>query len=78
MPRLSTLIVGLIGTLNLVNGLANLFFEEAKRMSAEVMGIESLQALDAIALGSASVGWVLLYSIPVCNVRFCFKVPACS
>lgn len=25
------------------------------------MGIESLPALDAIALGSASVGWVLLF-----------------
>jgi hypothetical protein len=56
MPPLSSLILFPIGALNLLNGLANLASAALRAKNGRVMGIDSLPALDAIALGSASVG----------------------
>jgi hypothetical protein len=54
--KLSSCVVGVIGALNLVNGFVNLVSQAAKLHNGRVMRFGSESALDAIALGYASVG----------------------
>ncbi|TVY82543.1 hypothetical protein LSUE1_G002437 [Lachnellula suecica] len=56
MPPLTSLILGLHGIIGILNGVPGLIFPSIAVRNAQIMEISSAPAVDAIALGSVSLG----------------------
>lgn len=59
MPPLAPIVVGLQGAFGVLNGAASLLFQAAAEKNLEVLNVQSIPAIHAIALGSISIGSVV-------------------
>jgi hypothetical protein len=67
MQALAPIIVGVQGAFGILNGAASMLFRAAAEKNVEILDVQSILVIHAIAAGSISIGYVtnFLCSVPM-------------